>query len=291
MLVNSGLAEYVAVFRALNGRSGQRVGRARDEGPASALRYATGLVAYPQVVALCAKRYMAETGSDQEDLAAVPMAQRAWAAQNPRALVRDPLTYEEYLESPLITDPFHLVDCTIEVDGAAAVLVTTLERARDLARPPAVIQSSVYVAPRGVGLDMADMAAWPDWSRNYTLHLANELWGWAGFGAEDVDIAEIYDCFSSTVLFALEGLGFVGRGEAGAFIRSGATLPNGQLPTNTHGGLLCEGYLHGMNTLTEAVQQIQGLAANRQVAGAETAVVTSGALSDGSALILSRDRP
>jgi acetyl-CoA acetyltransferase len=105
----------------------------------------------------------------------------------------------------------------------------------------------------------------------------------------DVDFAEIYDCFSSTVLIGLEGLKLVGRGEAGAFIRSGATSLSGQLPVNTNGGLLCEGYLHGMNTLAEAVLQIQGRGGERQVARNQTCVVTSGGMMDGSALVLAGD--
>jgi acetyl-CoA acetyltransferase len=137
---------------------------------------------------------------------------------------------------------------------------------------------------------MADMTLWPDCSRNYTSALAEELWSWADIRPQDVDLAELYDCFSSTVLFAMEGLGLADRGGAGHLIRSGATVPGGSLATNTNGGLLCEGYLHGMNTVAEAVVQLQGQAGRRQVEGAETAVVTSGALTDGSALVLSVDR-
>jgi acetyl-CoA acetyltransferase len=109
-------------------------------------------------------------------------------------------------------------------------------------------------------------------------------------GPGDVDLAEIYDCFTSTVLMGLEGLGLAARGGSGDLVRSGATLAGGRLPVNTHGGLLSEGYLHGMNTVAEAVLQLQGRAGVRTVAGAETCVVTSGALMDGSALVLAKDR-
>ena len=122
----------------------------------------------------------------------------------------------------------------------------------------------------------------------YTSLLAARLFDSAGLRPADVDVALLYDCFSSVVLFALEGLGFADRGGAGALVRSGATRPGGQLPVNPHGGLLNEGYLHGMNTLAEAVIQLQGRAGERQVADARVAAVTSGALQDGSALVLTR---
>jgi hypothetical protein len=187
----------------------------------------------------------------------------------------------------MVADPFRAPDCTTEVDGACAVLVTSTSRARDLRRRPVVIRGAAYVAGKGSGLDAGDALLWDDLSRNYTGLLAEDLWGGAGMRPDDADMAQFYDCFSSSVLFALEGLGITGRGESGAFIRDGNTLPGGRLPMNTNGGLLNEGYLHGMNTVVEAVVQLQGLAGDRMVPNAETCVVTSGALTDGSALVLS----
>ncbi len=287
-VVAAGLADNVLVFRALNGRSGQRVGSTRVPGMAADFRYPIGFTAYPQFIALWARRFLIETGGSAKDLAAVPIAQRAWAAMNERALRRKPLTFDEYLETPMVADPFRVPDCTSEVDGACAVLVTSTERAAHLRHPPVVIEGAAYVAGRGSGLDAGDALLWDDLSRNYTGLLADDLWGGAGMTPGDVDMAQIYDCFSSSVLFALEGLGITGRGEAGAFIREGHTLPGGRLPLNTNGGLLNEGYLHGMNTVVEAVLQLQGLAGQRTVEGAETCVVTSGALTDGSALVLAK---
>ena len=195
-----------------------------------------------------------------------------------------------YLASPWVAEPFRAADCTSEVDGACAVLVTSLERARDLRHPPAVIASGAYRAGARPGLDIGDQLLYDDYTRNFTDLLRDELYGRAGITAADVDFAEIYDCFTSVVLMGLEGLGFCGRGEAGSFIRSGATALDGKLPVNTHGGLLAEGYLHGMNTVTEAVLQIQGRCGERQVPRHEVGVVTSGALADGSALVLTADR-
>jgi acetyl-CoA acetyltransferase len=281
-VVESGMARNVVVFRALNGRSGPRVGSRRSTGGNSRYRLPIGLTAYPQVIALWARRYMVETGATEEDLATVPMIQREYAKLNARAMVRDSLTLDEYRESPMIAAPFRLADCTIEVDGACAIVVTSTQNARSLRRPVVNIESAAYEASARSGLDPADCLLWPDYTRNYTSHLADRLWGWAGMRPSDVDCAQLYDCFSSSVLLAAEGLGLAERGGGAEFLRSKVT------PTNTNGGLLCEGYLHGLNTVAEAVLQLQGRSGGVQLPSPETCVVTSGALMDGSALILAR---
>lgn len=290
MAVAQGYAENVLVFRALNGRSGSRVGSTPLPGPAAQYRYPIGYSAYLMYIAMWAQRFLHETGGSDRDLAAVAMSQRRYAQANERAILRGPLDLDAYLASPMIAEPFRVADCTSEVDGACAVLVTTLERARDLRHPPAVVASAVYRAGPRPGLDVGDQIMHDDYSRNFTYRLRDELYGRAGITTADVDFAEIYDCFTSVVLMGLEGLGFCGRGEAGAFVRAGNTSLEGPLPVNTHGGLLAEGYLHGMNTVAEAVLQIQGRGGDRQVPRHEVGVVTSGALTDGSALVLTADR-
>ena len=290
MAVAQGYAENVLVFRALNGRSGIRVGSGAFAGGAAQYRYPIGYNAYLMYIAMWARRILHETGAGPEDLAAVAIAQRPYAVGNERAILRKPLDMDGYLSSPWVADPFRAADCTSEVDGACAVLVTSLERARDLRHPPAVIASGAYRAGARPGLDIGDQLLYDDYTRNFTDLLRDELYGRAGITADDVDFAEIYDCFTSVVLMGLEGLGFCGRGEAGDFLRSGATALDGKLPVNTHGGLLAEGYLHGMNTVTEAVLQIQGRCGDRQAPRHEVGVVTSGALADGSALVLTADR-
>jgi acetyl-CoA acetyltransferase len=288
--VARGDAEVVVVFRALNGRSGARVGSMRFAGMGGQYRYPIGYGAYLMYVGMWAQRFLHETGQGPEDLGAVAVTQRAYAERNERAVRRQPLALADYLAEPFVVDPFRRSDCTVEVDGACAVVVTSLERARDLPHPPAVVASGCYRAGPGPGLDIGDHLLWDDYTRNYTSWLRDELFGRAGVGARDVDVAEIYDCFTSTVLMGLEGLGLCERGESGAFVRSGACGPDGALPTNTGGGLLAEGYLHGMNTVAEAVLQVQGRGGGRQVPRHEVAAVTSGALMDGSALILTTDR-
>lgn len=288
--IETGMARNVLVFRALNGRSGQRVGSTRAPGLAPSFRYPFGFTAYPQFIAMWARRFLIETGGDETDLGAVAVAQRLWAIDNERAIRRKPLSIEEYLDSPMIADPFRAADCTTEADGACAVLVTSRERAADMRHDPVVIEGAAYGTGKRSGLDAGDALLWPDMTRNYTHEIADELWGGAGIGPQDVDMAQLYDCFSSSVLLAMEGLGLADRGGAAELIRSGATSPGGRLPVNTNGGLLAEGYLHGMNTIAEAIQQLQGRSGVRTVDGAETCVVTSGALTDGSALVLSRER-
>lgn len=290
MAVHSGLADVVVVYRALNGRSGIRVGSQSFDSATGPFRYPIGFSAYPQYMALIARRFMIETGATENDFAAVAVTQRATAMLNERAMRRRPLTYDEYFDAPYIVDPFRGADCTTEVDGACAVVVTSLRRARDLHQEPVVIAGGAWVTGRRSGLDIADFTTFPDYATISQGLLADRLWSTSEVARDDIDFAEIYDCFTSKVLLGLEALGFVGKGEAGGFIRDGHTALGGSLPVNTNGGLLCEGYLHGMNTIAEAVVQMQGRAGARQLERANAAVVTSGAFAEGSALILRKDR-
>ncbi|MBV8087547.1 MAG: hypothetical protein JO247_22285 [Chloroflexi bacterium] len=290
MAVASGVARNVVVFRAMNGKSGRRVGTMQFEGMGAQYRYPIGYDAYMMYVAMWGQRFLYETGQGERDLGAVAIAQRAYARQNERAVRRSPLDLESYLANRFVVEPFRAADCTIEVDGACAVVVSSTEQARDLKHLPAVIASGAYRAGNRSGLDIGDHLLWEDYTRNYTSLLAPELYATAGLSPADIQLAEIYDCFSSTVLIGLEGLDLCARGESGAFIRSGATALDGRLPTNTHGGLLSEGYLHGMNTVAEAALQVQGRGGPRQAPNHDTCIVTSGALMDGSAMILTAGR-
>jgi acetyl-CoA acetyltransferase len=288
--VSTGQAEAVLVFRAMKGRSGSRVGGMEFFGAGGQYRYPVGYGAYMMYVAMWAQRFLAETGQGELDLAAVALAQREYAMVNERAFRRKPLTLDDYLEAPYVVDPFRGADCTIEVDGACAVLVTSTERARDLRQPPAVVAAGGYRAGPRPGLDIGDHLSFRDYTRNYTSLLGPEMYTKSGLGPQDVQFAEIYDCFTSTVLIGLEGLGLCERGGSGEFVRGGGTKLTGALPVNTHGGLLAEGYLHGMNTVAEAVLQIQGRGGDRQAPRHEVGIVTSGAQMDGSGLILTADR-
>ena len=287
MAVHCGLAKAVLVFRALNGRSGVRVGREQATGSGTELRYPVGLVAYPQVQALWARRYMIETGATEHDLAAAAINARCHAAKNPRATRREPLTEADYFKSPYVAEPYRRADCTVEIDGACAVLVTSLDRARDLRLPPAVIRSSGWHSHR-FDLDMASLLTYDLPSRNYAYHLRDRLWRDAELAPGDVDVASLYDCFTGVLLENIEGFGLCEIGGAGDFLRRQAT--DRDLPVvNPSGGLLAEGYLHGMNLVAEAVWQVQGEAGLTQVAGCRHALTCSGGALSGSALILGRD--
>jgi acetyl-CoA acetyltransferase len=241
-------------------------------------------------VGMWGQRFLHETGQGEQDLAAVAIAQRNYAMHNARAVRRKPLDLAGYLAHDYVVDPYRVPDCTVEVDGACAVLVTSLEHARDLRHRPAVIAAGAYRAGARSGLDIGDHLSWDDYTRNYTSWLRGDLFRAADLTPQDVTFAEIYDCFTTTVLMSMEGMGLCERGEAGALHRSGGTALTGRLPTNTHGGLLSEGYLHGMNTVCEAVLQMQGRGGERQVPDNRVCAVTSGALMDGSALLLTQDR-
>ena len=290
MAIATGAADYVLVFRALNGRSGVRVGASKFAGKSAPYRYPIGYNAYMMYIAMWARRFLHETGQGEEDLAAVAVAQRAYAELNDRAILRTPLSYGDYYAARRVVDPFRVPDCTTEVDGACAVLLTSIDRARGLQQPPAVVAAHSYRAGARPGLDIGNHTMIDDYTHNFTALIRGDLYRQAGISASDVEFAQIYDCFTSTVLMGLEGLGLCERGESGAFIASGATGIGGSLPVNTNGGLLSEGYVHGMNTVVEAVLQIQGRGGQRQAPRHDVGVVTSGALIDGSGLILTADR-
>ncbi|PXY18954.1 thiolase C-terminal domain-containing protein [Prauserella muralis] len=278
--ISAGLANHVLIFRALNGRSGPKVGSARFPGRGGQFRYPIGYDSYLMYIAMWARRYLHETGQDERDLAAVAIAHREYAVRNERAIRRTPLDLDGYFSSSYVAEPFRVADCTPEVDGACALLVTSMERARDLCHPPVRIAAAAYRTGPRPGLDIGDHVLTDDYTRNFTDLIRDDLFGRAGVTPADVDVACLYDCFTGPVLMSLEGLGLCDRGGAGELVRSG------RLPINPHGGLLGEGYLHGMNTLAEAVLQIQGRGGDRQAAKHEVAVVTSGGLMDGSAAVL-----
>ena len=178
--IATGQARHVLVFRAMNGRSGPRVGTMQFHGGGAAYRYPIGYDAYLMYVAMWGQRFLHETGQGPEDLGAVAVAQREHAQRNPAAARRQPLTLDEYLAMPYVVEPYRAPDCTIEVDGACAVVVSALDAARDLRHPPAVVASGGYRAGPRPGLDIGDHLLWDDMTRNYTSHLRDELFGRAG---------------------------------------------------------------------------------------------------------------
>jgi acetyl-CoA acetyltransferase len=290
----SGQATTVLVFRELNGRSGRRYGLSPEQNPRAggAGSYDEffapyGLLTSGQIFAVMAQRHMLEYGTNEKDLGAIALTCRQRANANPRAQMHGrELTMDDYLASRMISRPLRLYDFCLESDGACAVVVTTAERARDLRQKPALIRA---VAQNSIP-NMQPGIQFPVLMRETITELpakavAKTLFGRAGLGPEDIDVAQLYDCFTITVLLQLEDFGFCKKGEGGAFVSSGEIDLGGSLPINTGGGHLSEGYIHGMNHIVEGVRQIRGESTS-QVPGAEVCLVTSTPLPPGSALIL-----
>jgi len=287
--IHAGMATHVLCFRAMNGRSGYRFGGGGNAARAAGITQYTapfGLMTYPQAMAMWCRRHMIDYGTTSEQLGTLAVTFRDNALRNPRAMMTTPLTLEDYLASRMIVDPFRMYDICLETDGACAVLVTSADRARDLRSKPVYISSAVYGGGPNQGEDLFDLLRWPSHSHNCYKYLAADLWGAAGIGPADLDFAQIYDCFTYSVLMALEGLGFCREGEGGDWIQGGRIGRNGELPLNTAGGLLSEAYIHGFNHVIEAVQQLRGEAGERQVPRAQIGLTTAGAMTCGSALIL-----
>ncbi len=297
MAVATDVARTVVCYRAMNERSMQRFGAGvqnrRPMPTAESAHFGWyapyGLLTPASWVAMCAMRYMSEYGATTEDFGRVSVADRKHAATNPRAwFYEQPITLEDHQNSHWIVEPLRLLDCCQESDGAVAVVVTSLERARDLQRKPAVIRA----AAQGASHEQQMMTGYygPDITGLPEMGLvARQLYETAGIGPDDVQTAVIYDHFTPFVLVQLEEFGFCGRGEAADFIRDGNVEIGGRLPINTHGGQLGEAYIHGMNGISEAVRQVRGTSVN-QVKDVENTVVTAGTGVPTSGLILGVDR-
>lgn len=297
MAVATGAARTVIAYRALNMRSGPRAGsragavatQAHAEEIARSWYAPFGIRTPATMAALFASRYMHRYGATSADFGHVSVAARAHAATNPRAwFYQRPISHEDHQQSRWIVEPLRLLDCCQESDGGVAVIVTSVERSRHLRHTPAIISA----AAQGASANQHEMTSYYhdsplDAQLPEMALVGRQLYRAAGLGPADIQAAMIYDHFTPYVLPQLEALGFCGPGEAVEFIRDGQIGMAGQLPVNTHGGQLGEGYLHGMNGVTEGVRQIRGSAPN-QVEGAHHVLVTGGAGVPTSAVILGK---
>lgn len=295
----SGQASVVLCFRSLNGYSGERYGRALapdlvevgGDGGYDEFFEPYGLTTPALLYALMTRRHMIEYGTTEEQLGHIAMVCRERAHANPRAQMKDrSMTMDDYLASRWIAEPLRLFDCCLETDGACAVVVTSAERARNTTRPPALVWSAASGTGTGVqggmtwgALMRESLTTWPG------KQVAETLYHRAGLTPADIDVAQLYDCFTPAVLVQLEDFGFCSKGDGGPFAASGALNLDGAIPVNTSGGHLSEGYIHGMNLVCEGVRQIRGESTG-QVDGAETCLVTAGPPQSSSALILATDR-
>lgn len=228
-----------------------------------------GAAAAPVSYALGARRHMHLYGTTSRQFGAVAVACRKHAQLNPNAVMRKPMTLDDHQASRLLADPYRLLDCCVPAVGAGAVIVASAERARDLA------QAAVHVSGIGMSSLFATLEHADELASAAAAGAAARAFAMAGVAPSDIDMAQLYDPFTSVVLVTLEDYGFCAKGEGGAFVENGRIELGGDLPVNTHGGLMSQGHLGGIAHVTEAVRQLRGQAEGRQVEAARTAVVSS----------------
>jgi acetyl-CoA acetyltransferase len=295
MAVATGQASTVVCYRALNGRSGQRMGQGVSGNIISSdLIHWSWYMAYGMLipgswVAMIAHKYMDAYGVTREDLGRVAIAQREHAQSNPRAFgYGKPLTMEQYMESPPIAYPLCLYDFCQETDGGCALVITSTERARDLKHKPAVIRGISQASTRGqeqmTSFYRDDLKSLPEMEL-----AAQRVYAMSGLGPQDIDAACLYDAFTCEIIMQLESFGFCGVGEGKDLVRDGALERGGRLPNNTHGGLLSEAYIHGLNNIAEGVRLIRGISTGQPDKSIDHVLVSSGVGVPTGAMILGGD--
>jgi acetyl-CoA acetyltransferase len=286
--IRSGYATTVLISHGESGRS--RVGAARYAPAPSSIQgqfeAPYGLFGPPTAFTIPVLRYMKDYRLTHEQLAYVAVAQRRWAAKNPRAMYRDPITVDDVLASRMVAYPFHLLECCLVTDGGGALIVTSADRAGDFPKP------AVHVLGTGESAETPLISQMADFTESQAMRLAGrDAFAEAGIGTADVGHLMIYDAFAHLPIYGLEALGFTAKGDAGPFIADGNTEPGGTLPLNTNGGGLSYTHtgMYGMFAIQEGVRQIRGEAA-AQVDGPEISVVVGngGMFATSGVLVLGR---
>jgi acetyl-CoA acetyltransferase len=288
--ISAGYAQCVVAFRSLAqgqfGRYGQS-GRARRSRGAGAFTVPYGIQTPAQICAMQTQRFMYDHGVHQDSLAEVVLASYAHAQRNPRAIrYGTPLTREEYHASRWIAEPLHLYDCCPENDGAAAMVITTAERARDLQREPVAIVAGAHGLEHRDGVAAFGEAGFPT---AHHRHVGRQLWQRAGVKPADIPVAQFYENFTGPVLMAIAEMGFCEPGDINDFVADGnLQWPDGGLPINTSGGNLGEAYIHGFGNVVEAVRQVRA-ESTCQVDGVELSLSVSGpGFAPGSAVLFGK---
>jgi acetyl-CoA acetyltransferase len=287
--IKAGICHHVLIPVARNGCSGPRIGMRTQHIPQfrtiGEFEMPVGAVAPAQLYAPMARRHMELYGTTSRHFAEIAVTTRNHAILHGNAMMTKPLTVEEHQSSRMIADPLRLFDCSLESDGGCALVVSASERAKDMRKPPVYILGIAEGHPDSPSA----ISQRSDLTRLGLAKAAPRAFEMAGVAHADIDVAEVYDCFTYIVLCQLEDLGFCKKGEGGPFVMNGTISLGGKLPLNTHGGLLSQAHMVGMNHIVELVRQLRGEAGKAQVAGAEIGLVTGyGDMGDGSVAIMRR---
>lgn len=287
--IAAGVCEHVLIPFGRNVSIGQRAGARIHSMPqfhfVTEFELPLGAIAPAQLYAPMARRHIELYGTKPEHYAEVAIACREHALLNDNAIMKKPITFEDHQASRMISDPFRLLDCSLEGDGGTAFVVSSAARARDLRQPPVIVLGLAEGHPDSP----SSITQRPDMTKIGLAKAAPRAFAMAGVKPQDIQVAEIYDCFTYVVLRQFEDMGFCGKGEGGPFVADGKLRLGGKLPTNTHGGLLSQCHQWGMNHVVELVRQLRGQGGRAQVDGAELGLVTGyGDLGDGSIAIMAR---
>jgi len=294
LAVAAGLCRHVLCFRTVweaTATELMRSGKVRPHGGGAvpppmdwSLPFGAGSAAVN--LAINASHHFARYGTTREALGWIAITARAHAGLNPDAIYRDPMSMDDYMNARMITTPFGLYDCDVPCDGSVAVIVSAIDAARDLRHPPVLVEA--------VGTQILEPVEWDQGTITHepqVLGPCAHLWSRTDLTPTDVDLALLYDGFTFNCLSWLEGLGFCGIGEGADFVAGGTRIAlGGELPLNTHGGQLSHGRTHGFGFFHEAITQLRGDAGDRQVHGAEVAVLSNGGLTPGGCMLLTRAR-
>lgn len=289
LAISAGLCRHVLIPIGRNGASGGRIGARVHQMPQFKLvgeyEMPIGAIAPAQLYAPMARRHMELYGTTSRQLGEIAVSTRHNAILNGNAIMTKPLSLEDHQASRMISDPLRLNDCSLESDGGAAIVVSAAEYAKDLNKPAVYVMSVAEGHPDSPSV----ITQRPDMTRLGIAKAAPKAFKMAGVMHDDIDVAEIYDCFTYIVLCQLEDMGFCKKGEGGPFVAGGAIRLDGRLPVNTHGGLLSQSHMVGMNHVVELVRQLRGEAGKAQVKDARIGLVTGyGDMGDGSIAILRR---